>query len=460
MRLLLALAAAGAAGATSLDEGVRLAQEGADPERAAALLLAHFDNSAADAPADAEGLFWAGWALRARALGRVGDAAAADAARAAALHGRAVFQAPHHAESRFYWGDALADAGRPAAGASAMAAALFLAPDAFDEGAATKLANARFAATLRVVRPPEPHARRAQTSPWLSAARVYDDALPSGRVDDVLAAAGAYARTLGDGAATSFWVAAPAVRPGGAAARATVFEGAIAALYDAAAAAYADLADDPAAALLDFELRLAGCEYWVRAQHADRGQPAHYDLDVAAARAGAARSPALASVVYLGAGDGGATFILEKRHGGAAHDPAQPVSAGAAPETAAFVYPRRGRFAAFDGASLHGVLPARVGSEYDDDEGVDRGRTTLLVNWWFDAAPAAPNCARPPEALRAASQLAACDADAPAPPLKPRQPAGGATLDCLSHLGGASEVEPFAVPCDAQGGDYVEASWS
>jgi hypothetical protein len=103
----------------------------------------------------------------------------------------------------------------------------------------------------------------------------------------------------------------------------------------------------------------AGAEWWFRAATTDTGFPFHFDRDEGIRRE--VVSPDLASILYLSSA-GGPTVIVG----------AMP-SRIAAPTEAIAVPPRPGRFAMFDGALLHGVLPGRP----------DRWpRVTMLVNWW------------------------------------------------------------------------------
>ena len=320
---------------------------------------------------DAEAFFWAGWALRRRALAQHDDAAALGDLDAAAAHlGRAVAAAPAHAVARFYHGDALVDAGRVAAGAAEMRRALAEDPDSFDATATSKLGTAERLSRLAIEQNADACAAPddAPDAPPLAVA--WDDALPAALVARVRAEAPAHQEYLAENAAgvTSFWVPASAIQT-----PKTAVERVLAALRPLAAAGAETLG---AGDLRD----LAGCEFWIRQQHPKKGVAAHYDLDVETARrTKVARSPVVSSVVYL-SDVGGPTWVVDRETGPTVDDGSLD---GPAPPRAAYVPPAPGRFLVFPGRKLHGVQPAA------DDRGL---RATLLVNWWR-SKPLAPACA-------------------------------------------------------------------
>lgn len=138
---------------------------------------------------------------------------------------------------------------------------------------------------------------------------------------------------------------------------------------------------------------LNGCEYWVRFQTNRRGVASHYDMDVGSKRRGKVLLPVVSSILYLtGAGESssigaGPTVVLSQRPSSAALSNKGDIEhAPSIPSVGEFVWPRRGRYAVFEGNLHHGVMPAD-----DDDQ-----RVTVLVNWWLtpNMSPRHSNCAQ------------------------------------------------------------------
>lgn len=274
-----------------------------------------------------------------------------------------------------------------------------------------------------------PAARPSRRLAVFPEARVYDDALAQHVLAGAHADAGRAQLALRDGPAaqaSSFWMAA-SQRP-----RSPV-ERAVAALHGVVAAE------------LGGGKQIAGMEYWVRHQHPRKGVIPHYDLDVQAQRdAGNAVSPLRSSILYL-TDSGGPTFIVDRKvadEGATARSKAQ---------TAAFVYPRAGRFCVFDGDLYHGVLPSAA-SPGESDDGPPPPRATLLVNFW-GARPGAPACADPDGEEEEAEE--AC---APAPvsrvtPEAAEQAGDGALASRLSFL-----EHPVTVPTRG-GSGFAAVAW-
>lgn len=293
---------------------------------------------------DAEALFWTGWALRRR--GSSMESARLDAVE---FMGRAVSLDPKNSAARFYYGDAMVDAGFVEGGSKEMRRAVEEQPEAFDAGAMVKVERAEALAELRVTRDKVDAIEDAASSP--SFARVWDRTLTTldDELENVIAETFAVVDYLATSRTTSLWYS-----------------------FDSEPVTEIEKAIVRSLRPLGV-IDAVGVEYWARHQHADKGVVAHYDLDVSAARLGRRRTPVASSIVFL-SDDGGPTFMLQDN-------------------STAFVFPKQNRFAIFDGGLLHGVLPASV----VDDDGVcsrsDVGpRIALLVNWWRDQPPLIPQC--------------------------------------------------------------------
>jgi hypothetical protein len=112
---------------------------------------------------------------------------------------------------------------------------------------------------------------------------------------------------------------------------------------------------------------LAGAEWWLRRESASISKRLHFDRDETLAREGRVVHPKLASILYV-TSVGGHTLVTDQ-----SCSPDGTLSLEMA-RRRFVVSPRENRYLVFDGAVLHGVLPAVTGE--------DAERITLLVNWW------------------------------------------------------------------------------
>jgi hypothetical protein len=111
--------------------------------------------------------------------------------------------------------------------------------------------------------------------------------------------------------------------------------------------------------LMELPASCCGAEYWMRAQPANSGLWFHFDRDEAIRTS--IVCPSISSILYL-SDVGGPTLVVDLRP-----------DSRAQPKHGAGMLPRRGRYATFPGALLHGVQrssPSRW------------PRIAFFVNWW------------------------------------------------------------------------------
>ena len=148
---------------------------------------------------------------------------------------------------------------------------------------------------------------------------------------------------------------------------------------------------------------VVGGEWWVQKRELSDSIDMHFDKDEGLlASSNVYRFPPLSTVTYL-RGDGAPTLILNQTLPlGDAH-PQGVRCRPLLPGNGFISYPKPNRHLVFRGDTQHGVaaqLAPQTGRQ-----SLTSQRITLLVNWWIQRPPTAPNCVHVTEAEAKAAQV-------------------------------------------------------